>query len=149
MKNSKQQVAEKVVAEKVATPVVRRQQVRELMQQGEMSPTTIAKTIGTHMSYVARLKKEILAEGLEIIASKPVVETIEPSTPVVEKPKAQPKKKADKVEPVAKEKSAKKAAPKKPTTSADIKKKQDEAIKASIKRAKSNNKIKTTGVVAE
>lgn len=82
--------------------VTRRQQVSQLMIQGIVSPTQISKTIGTHISYVARLIKEIKEAN-----ATPVVET------VVVKPKAKKVKEqvtARSMSPYARQQAAKQMA---------------------------------------
>jgi len=64
--------------------VTRKQQVKQLMEQGITSPTAIAKTLGTHMSYVSGLMKKVREEGFETPVQDVVKEEI--IEPNVEKP---------------------------------------------------------------
>lgn len=84
--------------------VSRKQQVKQLMEQGITSPTAIAKQLGTHMSYVSSLIKKVRDEGFETPVQDVVKEQIveadveKPVEQIEEAIKEVKSKKANKVE---------------------------------------------------
>ena len=84
--------------------VSRKQQVKQLMEQGITSPTAIAKQLGTHMSYVSSLIKKVREEGFETPVQDVVKEQIveadveKPVEQIEEVVKQVKPKKANKVE---------------------------------------------------